>query len=385
MPPPAALVRQSLSAQFAGPSARLWSPTAANEQTVNFFRERTDDRGAKVQAYLRATEGLTPFAQVAGETDTHGLFTENNRTFGCCGTTFFEVNLDGTTTFRGAITYLAGRPATIVSNGIEIVICSGGTSVYTYNLTTNAFALQAVPTAAGVDITMIEFVDGYVLAQVKNSRRVYYSALFDATTWPTLNYFERSWGSDDIAFIKRFERNILVQGSKTGEIWVDTGDSNSPFQPLQGSFIDTGCIAGGTGQRDGTSVIWLSEDERGGGQVVKLSGYQPVKISTYPIDVFVAASEGGLDQATAFCHQHHGHVFYWLQTHFGPGAIQTTPVFDLPENTWSERAIWNKATGLFEPHVARCHTYAFQRHLVGVLDSGIIYDLSFSAYSDSLA
>ena len=76
--------------------------------------------------------------------------------------------------------------------------------------------------------------------------------------------------------------------------------------------------------------------------------------------------------AEAFAHQMGGHQFYWL---YVPG-LDTTPVYDLAENQWAERAMWDVALGVNTPHVARCHCYAFGKHLIGTRDSGTIYELS---------
>lgn len=377
-------MRQSVS-RFVGPSARLWTPTASNEVSINYFLESTSGAGGKADRTLRAVEGLRIFGQVA-DTNTHAEFTQDGRAFGVTGTTFWEVLASGVTMIRGTVAFVTGKPATIVSNGSagnQLCICSGY-NVYIFDLVTSVFTQVDVPTSGGEHILMVEFMDGYFFAQQYLSRRVYYSDLENGLSWPSLSYIERSWGSDDLSFIKRAERQLFLIGTKTGEVWADNGNPTSPFAPIQGTFVETGCCAPFSGTRDGDSLVWVNQDERGGASVVKASGYKPVKISSYPIDLLVEQDQLDLSGAVGFCHGSQGHLWYWLQLHTGAGVARTTPVLDLVEKEWAERAMWDVTTGVWTPHIARCHMYAFGKHLVGVLDSGFLYELTFDALADGV-
>lgn len=374
--------------RFIGGTGRLKSSQVSVERAINRYQESTNGLGGKVERYLRQAEGLSPFAEIL-DADTSELFYQDGRAFACCGTTFAEVFANGTTLVRGTIAY-NGTKATMVSNGgtgsgagpsvgHQIGICSAGL-VYIYDSDSHVFTQVDF---LGVVIAMLEYIDGYMLALALNSRRVFYSSLFNGLTWDFgFGYIERSWGADNINFIKRSGRQIWLVGTKTTEVWADTGNASNPFAPIQGAFLDIGSIAAFAGQRDGETISWLNQDERGGGLVVRASGYQPQQISTYPLAIMVqqALTVGTLSLCEAFVHQIEGHRFYWLHV----DNIDTTPVFDFIEQEWHERAMWNTADAVFEPHIARCHTYAFERHLVGVEDSGILYELSPNVYDDSV-
>jgi hypothetical protein len=376
--------------RFVGGTGRLKTLQASAERTINRFPESTKGLGGKVERYLRPRECLNPFAHIL-DTDTSAFFYQDGVLFCCCGTTFAQIFANGTSVARGTITYDADRMATMVgsgtvdsgSGGHQVMIVSSAGDVYVYDTVTLAFTQVTFDDGSPIVVAMCEFMDGYFLALALNSRRVYYSALEDALTWDfTFGYFEVSWASDNVYAIKRSGRQLWLIGSKTSEVYADTGNANSPFAPIQGALLDIGSLAPYSVQRDGETISWLSQSEHGGGLVVRASGYTPQQISTYPIAIMInqADTVGFLRLCEAFVHENEQHTFYWLHV----PIIDTTPVFDFSEVEWSERAMWNTAQASWEPHIARCQAYAFERHLIGDRTSGIIYEQSFDFLSDGL-
>lgn len=377
--------------RFIGGTGRLKSPQASVERTINRFLERTLGLGGKVERYLRSRPGLEPFAEIY-DTDTSELLYQDGYCFTCTGTTFAQVFADGQTILRGTISYDATRRATMVMSGTpqsgsgsqQILIVSSGGDVYVYDAATTVFApITDFGPAVGRTMAMCEFMDGYFLVLLGASRRVYYSTLEDALTWDlTFGYFERSWAGDNLMAMKRSGRQLWLVGSKTSEVWADTGDANSPFAPIQGALIDMGTVCLYSTQRDGETLSWLSNNEMGGGLLVRATGYRLQEISTYPIALMVQQqlTIGDLRLCEGFLRQVEGHTFYQLAV----PNIDTTPLFDYTEQEWVEWAMWNTAQAVWEPHIARCHAYAFERHLVGDRTSGIIYEESMDVYDDGL-
>lgn len=357
---------------FVGGTNLLVSRQMSTQRTINEFVETTGG-GGKVSRGFRPAEGIEPFATV-GSVDTSALFSQDGQAFGCNGTVFFELESDGSVTARGTITF-DGTRATMCSNGSaghQVCVVSAGI-LYIYNLVTHAFTQITDFQDNDVNVRMCEFMDGYFFALQTNSRRVYYSTLEDGLAWDfTFGYIERSWGSDNVSFIKRSGRQLWLVGTLTSEIWADNGNATIPFAPIQGAFLDIGSIAPFSGVRDGDTITWLSQDERGGGLVVRAAGYEPKEASHYGIVSLIQVPEVDMASAEAFVHQITGHRFYWLYI----TGLDTQLVYDLVENVWCERARWNKTIGVWEPHIARCHCFAFQKHLIGVRTNGTIYELS---------
>lgn len=381
--------------RFVGGTGRLSAGVVSRERTINRVIQSAQGFGGKIERFMRKRPGLSPFAEV-DDTDSSAFFYQDGVLYNCCGTTFSEVLDNGTTVVRGTITYDASRMATMVGTGnvaqvgsgkTQVCICSSAGDVYVYDTTTAVFThvdFTDPVTGNPIVVSMIEYMDGYFLALALNTRRVYYSAIENALTWDfTFGYFERSWGSDNIMFIKRSGRQLWVVGSKSTEVWADTGNQNDPFAPIQGALLDIGCLADYTGQRDGETITWLYQSELGGGLVVRASGYQPQNISTYPVALMLEQplTVGQLRSCEAFTHEMDNHRFYQLHV----PVIDTTPVFDFTESEWCEWAMWIWQQAIFEPHIARCATYAYERHLVGVRESGIIYEQSFDFFDDGIS
>jgi hypothetical protein len=383
--------------RFVGGTGRLainQPSQTSRERTINRVVQSTQGFGGKVEKRLRGRPGLTAFASIAGQIDTSALQYQDGVAFCCTGTSFSQIFDDGGTVPIGTITYNASFKATMVAAGsvssgdgsTQVMIVSSAGDVYVYDTATAVFTnIPFIDPVSGnpFPVAMCEFMDGYFLAQRLNSRRVYYSALEDATTWDfTFGYFERSWGGDNISFIKRSGRQLWVVGTKTSEVWADSGNQNDPFAPIQGALLDIGCIAKYTGQRDGETITWVNLSEHGGGLVVRANGYQPQEVSTYPISLMLQQVDtiGFLSLCEAYVHQTEGHRFYQLHV----PIIDTTPVLDFSESEWVEWAMWNTAQAIWEAHIGRCQAYAFERQLIGVRNSGIIYEQSFNVYSDGI-
>ncbi len=366
--------------RFVGGSNRLVSPQASNEATINRFVESAMGGGVKIERYMRQAEGMRPFATF-NDVDAVGLFGQDGRAFAVVGEIFGEFFRTGIAMNRGTVDY-DGTPATIVSNGKagnQLGVCVAK-KYYCYDMLTNVLAEVVID--GGQQIRMIEYLDGYVHAVVDNSDTVYYSDLFDASTFNPLSFYKRNWGSDNISFIKRSGRFLWIIGSRTGEIWADNGDAEIPFAPVSGVFIDKGCIAPFSAHRDGTGLNWLMGDDRGGGIVVRGAGTDPDDISTYavsaaiqsvmPLGAGASGETNPMAACTALTHQRDGHLFYWLHV---PG-LDTTPVYDEKEKEWAERAMWDKVHGVWTPHIARTQCFEFERQFVGTKETGTIYELS---------
>lgn len=368
-------------AGFIGPTNRLQALVTDPERTINQYPENTPPGIARVRVWLVPTPGLEPWV-ILNDSPIRGEFQQDGRAFAVGGGTFYEVFNPPSSTSYGSLAsdaYLAS----ICSNGSagdQMLIVSGGNG-YVFTLSTNTLG-SALGGDFPSNVRTCDFMDGYGLVAVADSRHCQYSALEDFTSWDALDFFERSEASDNVVVLIRCGRNIWLLGSKTSEIWYDSGDALDPFMPIQGTFIDHGCAAPFSAQRIGSTLVWLSRNELGEGEVVIARGYQPEQISTYSIASFITAAgvaaDGDLSQARAWTYQENGHSFYCLVI---PDA-ESTLVVDLTMNQWHERARWTGSA--YIAHVVQTHMIAFGQHLVGDRFSGAIYRQSLSLYSEEV-
>ncbi len=369
------------------------------ESSINMRVESGQVGTPKLGKYSQRTPGLR-FLFSVGHDPVQSLFEINGRAFGISGVTFFEVIPDPDDLPNGYIYIVRGGVApsgstlfplaTMCSNGTagdQIFITSGGNG-YIYTLSTNngpnLIADADFPQGRAL---MGEFFAGYFFVLVVDSRTIQWSALEDGTDWDALDVFERSWAADNITFIKRNGTHIWVVGQQTSEVLYATGGVEV-FAPAQESLIEHGAVASFSGvrvEKDGnSSLIWLDQSERGGGVVVAASGLSLQILSTYATAFYEQSRGHNLKQARCFAMQIDGHVDYILNNE--EIEYDRTPVYDLSENQWHDRAHWDPSPNVVRwfPWRPQCHMYFDQRHLVGDRLTGAVYECSMDINTDQI-
>jgi hypothetical protein len=191
--------------------------------------------------------------------------------------------------------------------------------------------------------------------------RNFYSELNDLLSGSSLNYFTAESRPDGMVRAIAVGGDLFLGGTETGEIYQPTGDSNAPFGRLSGTFVQKG-----VGARDSMVIFdnalhWLAND----GIVYRLSGYQPVRVSTHFVERRIAAV-ADITTICGFVDITDGHSFYVLT------CDAWTLVYDAATQSWAERASYQRADWNAWPYVQ-----AFGKRLVGDKQNGV-----FSALSD---
>jgi hypothetical protein len=109
----------------------------------------------------------------------------------------------------------------------------------------------------------------------------------------------------------------------------------------------------------------------------RAQGYQPQRISTHAVEQAWHQLPTVAD-TIAWSYQDRGHAFVcWYLPH-----AETTWVYDVATQAWHERALWDPTLLRWTPHLARCHAFAFDKHLVGDRASPAVYVLDAATYTD---
>jgi len=170
-------------------------------------------------------------------------------------------------------------------------------------------------------------------------------------------------------------RELIAIGTKTIQPYYNSGAPDFPFEPIQGSMMELGGIAGTFAKLD-NSWFWVHEDDKGYGQVWRAEGYRPVRVSDTAVE-YALQSLSDLGSAYAWAYQEHGHLYYLITT---PTATSTW-CYDVLTGLWHERAYWTGSA--YQRHRGRCYCRAFGKHLVGDHTNGKVYELSTSYTSDA--
>jgi hypothetical protein len=362
---------------FIGASDALRARTVNAERTINWYPEIATGT-PKAHSWLVPTPGLDPFV-VLGAGPVRALFAEEGRCFAVGGAHLFEILASQTAVYRGTVG-MDDRPATISSNGSDgqqLFIVSNGDG-FIVNLATNVFTPI---TAADFPrpCSMGAFVDGYFLALKAQSDHFQLSALEDGLTWDALDIAQVSQTTGIVRALVAVHREVWLLGTSKTTVWADLGDPDFPFAPIPGAFIEQGL-----GSLFGWTVVdnalfWHGQNEDGGRVAYRAQGYTPQRISTHAVEQAWAALTTVQD-AIAWSYQEGGHAFAcWYLP-----AADTTWCYDVVTQSWHERALWDPTALVWRPHLARCHTFAFDRHLVGDRASGAVYHLDAATSTDGV-
>lgn len=297
---------------------------------------------------------------------------DGNRVFAVSGSTLYELFQDGTYNALGTV--MGGTsPAQIFSNGTQLFVVTGS----------KGYIADGETVDYVVDCCQGGYLDGYFLAvkgaEPGESKTFRISELLNGKSWPTLDFANVDQSPDNIQALLVDHRQALFLKQQTAVTYWDSGNTDFPFQPVEGSFVEQGCIAPWSAVRIDNTVMWLGGDERGAGIVWRMQGYTPVRVSNYAVEYAMqqsARAGNDLRNATALSEQYLGHAFYSLT--FGT----ETWVYDCSTGLWHQRGVWNPATAQWQCDRARYHCYAWGIHLVGGGDdTGRVYEQAV-AYQD---
>lgn len=340
------------------------------QRTINLYPV-LDQQGKEVSA-LYGTPGLTLFA-TAGTGAVRGEFAAaNGRGFVVSGSGLYELTPAGTFTLLGSLDSSAGI-VSIDENDRQLAICDG-VNVYILTYATNSFAKVTdidLPSAG-----TLTFIDGYFVITKNNSGSFYISGLYDGSSWNALDFATAESSPDELLRVCNAVGQLWLLGTKTTEIWTNTGASAFPFERISGAKMEAGILAPHTAIAVDNSIFWVGRDNIGSGIVYRAQGFSPQRISTNAIELI-------LQQATntatlrAYTYQQDGHTFYVITG----GGLDTTLVYDISTQQWHERAYLN-SFGEFEQHLGACGMFAFGKQLVGSRIDGKIYEMSLDVYSD---
>ena len=372
---------------FVGPSYTVGSTSVADEEAINLYAQSVESQGAIVptSAYggknaesLRAyfgTPGLALFAALNDPPIAAMLVTPFGRLFAIAGPLFCEVLANGTFTVVGTVASGGATPASMATNGLQILIVSGG-HAFCFNLATGVLTdvtlqLQGIP-------IKVDYSDSYFIVSFSNSNLFQMSQVLDGTTWPGQLVNEVSVFADNIVSIKVNHRELWVCGQNHIQPYQDTGSAEI-FDVIPGALIETGIAGPFCIDRLDNSVFLVGSDERGANMAWRSNGYTLQRISTYAVEADLNSYPTGFG-FVSYSYQDRGHLFWVI---YIPGS-RWSWCYDVVEGLWHKRASWNVVNkNDWGPHLSWNHVFAFNQHLVGDWNSGNIYSLSANNFEDN--
>jgi hypothetical protein len=280
-------------------STRLRSRPSSTARLINCYAELLP-QDAKNSILLSRSAGTTSWTTV-GNGVIHGMHAALSSLFVVSGTKLYKVNSAGSATELGDIGTVGNLD--IDSNGSSVVVVNEPDAYY-YDGTTFGQITDADFTSRGA--ADVEFVDNWLLFREPDSGRFFGADLGSATSFDALNFATAEGFPDDLVGLKVDHRDVMLFGSKTVELWTNTGIAGFPFERTINGLIEIGCLNGRTVAKQDNSVFWLADDYT----VRRLEGTTPQRISTHAVEQSIV--DATISAGRAFAYSQDGHLFYLL-------------------------------------------------------------------------
>lgn len=360
-------------AGFIGPSYTLQSVNYDCQRCINLFpqiNEMGTGKEREVASFV-TTPGLELKATL-GDGPIRGVHKASDGTlYAVSDNKLYSLDSDYAATELGTLNTTEG-PVSMADNGANLVIVDGQNG-FRFEFISSTF-LQ-INDSGFKTADVVVFQDGYFIFNETGTGRFFISSL-NSVLFDPLDFATAEGNPDNIISIISDHRDLWIFGTQSTEVFYNSGNADFPFERIQGAFIEHGCAAAFSVQKMNNEVFWIGADDKGNGIVYRARGYQPQRISTHAVELAIRGYSS-ISDAVAYTYQENGHDFYVLNF---PGA-STSWVYDATTNLWHERVY--TSNGTFQRHRANCHAFYNGAHIVGDYETGKIYELSSSVYTDA--
>lgn len=284
----------------------------SGERLVNYFARATPGGVSPVALLCRG--GLSEVASASGQVE--AMVSMGGTLYAVIGGALYC--LDGATLER--LGDVATGPARIATNGTQIAVVAGN-KYFLYD----GLTVAEVATGAVILPTGVAYMDGYFVVSGRSAGRadaLTVSGLFDGATFSNLDFAFAEKSPDPIVEIRRDHDRLWVFGSKSAQLFYNSGNVDFPISPVQGATIEHGCKPNSVVTAD-NAAIWV----RPNGAVLRSGGDSPQIISTPEVQDQIG------DVTHAYTFSERGHEFFAIRQEGQP-----TLVYDFSTGLWHERS-----------------------------------------------
>lgn len=355
---------------FAINSYQARSGLLSAERVINMYAEKAPN-DSSFQVALYNTPGATTWLSLDDYNPIYGMQIMGENLFVVCGLNVYKIDASKTATLLGSIGTTPGR-VMMTENGTQVTILTEGGVAY-YATTSTVTQITDGDYQLANSVTTL---DGYTIFTKKDSTQFFISAINDTSSYSALDFASAEASSDFLVTVLSYNRQLILMGTQTIEVWYNSGNSTFPFERLDGVLIKVGVIGKYSAVSDLTGVYWLGSDKI----FYRATGYTPERISTFGIENIINEIDNdALDEAFAFVYTRAGHKFFCYTV----PAANLTLVYDINTGLWHERSSVNPQTLVDEEWLANNHASFFNQELVGDKNSGRIYQLDLDTYTEN--
>ena len=336
------------------------------QRCINYFAE-VAPKDAKTQVVMYNAPGTKAFGDgglvgaVRGEKVMAGVL------YIVAGNTLYSIDSVGAATSLGTINTHVGMVSMAVNRASPQELCFvDGVEGWTYD--TSAGLVQITDgdfTAADT----VAFQDGYFIFNRAGTSIFFISAINDGQSYDALDFADAEGSPDKVVAVFSNHRELWVFGEETIEVYLNSGNSDFPFERIQGAYLERGCAAAFSIAEDDNTLFWLGDD----GIIYRASGYTPQRISTHAIEEEIRKFSS-ISDAVAYFVTISGHKFYHLTFPTGKKSF----VYDVSTGLWHEREsfgsnYWRSGT---------TYARAYGKDIVGDAFQGRLGELDMDTFAE---
>lgn len=341
-------------------SYRLRSKKASQTRLLNCYAQQTPPEG-RGPVFIQGSPGIRPFAEINLGPQRAGIEFQGYL-YCVAGNGFYKVDSLGNATLIDNVA--GGARVELARNPTQIAILIAPT-LFIYN-DSGSFIPVSDPDFIGA--SRMAVLDGYGGFVEPDSGRFFISAANDFSDFDALQFATAEGLPDNLVSIEANNREFVLFGSQSIELWGNTGAAGFPFERLANGYIENGCGAAYSTCNADNTVYYIDQDRIGR----RLEGNVPKRITTEGVEQ-QWQEYSTISDAYACSYVHDGH---WFVVWTFPTAGATW-VFDINTGEWHERESYG------EDHwraqwVVKC----FDKTLVGDTQSGDIGELHSTTYDE---
>lgn len=365
---------------FFGAHAVSRSSNYSDAQLINLYGEVEETKQGREIGALYNMPGLTQLAS-AGFGPINGMLQlGTGLLYIISASELFSITKGGVATDLGA---LHGTPPfSMIQNGsagsqLAIFGANNKGDLYT---TGGGIAAISMPFATTGQI-VATYQDGFGLINNPTTTEFFASNSLDLSTWSALSFGSATGDADNVVALAQTIRLLYVFKQLETEVWVNVGSSPFPFQRLDGTYIEYGCVAPSSIAKVGDVLCWLSQTSQGQGVVMKVLGTQAMRISTSSMENEIQ-DYSTISDAIGYGYQFNGHEFYVLSF----PIANVTWVYDKTTSDLLRTPFWFKWLTFngtsYVRHLSNCFAMYGGMALVGSHLDGKIYKLDPTNLAD---
>ncbi len=320
-----------------------------------------DDTGAKSPKSLITTPGTALFAELGNTSGrVRGLHEMAGSLYAVHGPNVYKVLSHDNIIAIGQIPDKI-NPVTMADNGSVLAVCDGDL-LYVYE---NGVMKPVT------DASSVTYQDQVFIVSMPGSGEIRHSSLIGTgVTFDPLTFGNAEGDPDNVVRVLSDHRELWAFGTKTCEVFYNSGDAGFLFTRLPGGFIECGCGAKFSPAKADNTIFWLDDKA----MVRRADGYNPVIISKDSITAQIKKL-GFWSDAEGYTFHMIGHTFYVLTFPYG----NLTLVYDVSSGQWFK---WS--SGHVEGrHAISGYAFCYQRDFIGDSKSGKLFELSMDYKTDN--